>query len=151
MISNPQIRFIQKKDLEQLIHLCGLHAVFEKAEYNSELKEEQLYKHLFSDSPSLFALVVEKNDKLIGYATYMKQFSTWDAAYYIYMDCLFLNKESRGFGIGEKLMNRIKKEGQKLGCSHIQWQTPYFNERAIKFYHRIGAIGKSKERFFLNI
>lgn len=151
MISNTIIRFVQKKDLKPLIHLCKLHAVFEKAEYNSKLKEEQLSNHLFSIYPSLFALVVEKDNKLIGYSTYMKQFSTWDAAHYLYMDCLFITKESRGLGIGEKLVTRIKVEGRKLGCTHIQWQTPDFNKRAIKFYHRIGATGKSKERFFLNI
>jgi L-amino acid N-acyltransferase YncA len=47
-----------------------------------------------------FCLVVEWNHKLAGYASYTKQFSTWDAFYYIYMDCLFLTEKSRGFGIG---------------------------------------------------
>lgn len=27
-----------------------------------------------------------------------------------FMDCLFLNEISRGYGIGEQLINRIKKE-----------------------------------------
>ena len=58
---------------------------------------------------------------------------------------------ARGFGIGEKLVNRMKLETQKLGCDLIQWQTPDFNERAIKFYKRIGATSKSKERFYLNV
>jgi GNAT superfamily N-acetyltransferase len=106
---------------------------------------------LFSNNPSLFCLVVEKDNQLIGYATYMKQFSTWDANHYIYMDCLFMTEESRGFGIGEKLINRIMKEAQKLECVLIQWQTPDFNKRAMKFYNRIGATQKSKERFFLTI
>lgn len=48
-------------------------------------------------------------------------------------------------------MDKIKEEAQKLGCAMIQWQTPEFNKRAIKFYKRIGAVGKSKERFFLNV
>ncbi|MEP5913610.1 MAG: GNAT family N-acetyltransferase, partial [Flavobacteriaceae bacterium] len=81
----------------------------------------------------------------------MKQFSTWDSDFYIYMDCLFMTEESRGFGIGEKLINKIKLEGVKNQCTHIQWQTPDFNKRAIKFYNRIGAESKSKERFFLKV
>ncbi|MEM9819613.1 MAG: GNAT family N-acetyltransferase [Bacteroidota bacterium] len=142
---------MQKKDLKQLVDLCARHAAFEQSTYDSDQKEEQLGKHLFSDLPRLFCLVVEKEHRLIGYATYMKQFSTWDADEYLYMDCLFLTKASRGCGTGEKLMEKIKEEGRKAGCSLIQWQTPNTNKRAMKFYERIGASRKSKERFFLNI
>ena len=134
-----------------MVCLCKLHASFEKSKYNPHMKEEKLVQHLFATSPSLFALVVEKNKNLIGYATYMKQFSTWDAENYIYLDCLFLDERSRGLGIGKKIMQRIQEERQKLDCSLMQWQTPKFNKRAIKFYHTIGATKKSKERFFLNI
>lgn len=81
----------------------------------------------------------------------MKQFSTWDAAFYVYMDCLYLLDEWRGFGMGESLIEKIKEESKKLDCSLIQWQTPNFNTRAIKFYNRIGAYSKTKERFFLNV
>jgi GNAT superfamily N-acetyltransferase len=146
-----QIRFARKKDLERIIELCELHATFEKSAYDDKGKVAQLEKHLFSDPPALYCLVAERDDRLVGYATYMKQFSTWDADFYIYMDCLYLTEESRGFGIGEKLMDRIKAEGKKLGCSLIQWQTPAFNKRAIKFYDRMGGSSKSKERYFLDI
>ena len=145
------MRFIEKSDLNDLIKLCELHAVFEQSEYNSKNKKQKLEKHLFSDKPTLFCLVVEHLDKIIGYATYMKQFSTWDSDFYIYMDCLFMTEESRGFGIGEKLIDRIKIEGIKNQCTHIQWQTPDFNKRAMKFYNRIGAESKTKERYFLKV
>ncbi|MCZ4408162.1 GNAT family N-acetyltransferase [Cryomorphaceae bacterium 1068] len=151
MRNEPKIRFAQKKDLPNLIDLCTLHASFEKAEYEANGKKKLLDKYLFSNNPSLFCLVVEDESQLIGYATYMKQFSTWDACHYIYMDCLFLTEESRGYGLGEKLIERIKKETQQLGCKLIQWQTPVFNTRAMKFYERIGAFGKSKERYFLKV
>jgi len=150
-MKEPKVRFIEKSDLNDLIKLCELHAVFEQSEYNSKNKKQKLEKHLFSDKPTLFCFVVEHLDKIIGYATYMKQFSTWDSDFYIYMDCLFMTEESRGFGIGEKLIDRIKIEGIKNQCTHIQWQTPDFNKRAMKFYNRIGAESKTKERYFLKV
>ena len=151
MNNHSKIRWAKQRDLESLTKLCQLHANFEKSAYNPKGKIERLYKHIFSDNPSLYCLVVEKDNNLIGYATFMKQFSTWDADYYVYMDCLFLTEESRGLGIGENLIERIKEESSKLGCALIQWQTPDFNKRAMKFYKRIGAVGKSKERYFLNV
>ena len=145
------IRFAKEGDLNELLVLCELHAIYEKTPYDKLNKAKQLNKHLFADIPSLYCIVVEKDKKLIGYATYMKQFSTWDADHYIYMDCLFLMEDARGLGIGELLVKRIQKEAHQLQCSCIQWQTPDFNKRAIKFYHRIGASSKTKERFFLSV
>ena len=56
----------------------------------------------------------------------------------------------RGLGLGEQLMNRIKCEARELGCNSVQWQTPVFNEGAIRFYKRIGAKSQSKERFTIS-
>jgi GNAT superfamily N-acetyltransferase len=151
MSEKPTIRFAVSTDLNALVRLCALHAAYEKAGYDVNGKEESLRQHLFKDQPNFYCLVVEQGHELIGYATYMLQFSTWDAGFYIYMDCLFLTENSRGYGIGEALIDRIKEEGRKNACALIQWQTPDFNERAIKFYHRIGATNKKKERFFLKI
>lgn len=151
MIEEITIRFAKKEDLDGIVALCKLHAVFEKESFDSHDKAEGLNRYLFSATPSLYCLVVEKGKEIIGYASYMKQFSTWDAAYYIYMDCLFMLDGFRGFSIGEKLIDRIKTEGRKLGCTTIQWQTPYFNRRAMKFYDRVGGLGKSKKRYFLKI
>jgi len=150
---NYRIRYALLSDLEELIELCQLHAEFEKSEYSEKGKLENLRKHLFLESPSLFCLVVEDlvSGRLMGYASFMKQFSTWDAEFYIYMDCLYLKEGYRGFGIGEEVIDKIKSEGKNLGCNLIQWQTPKFNTRAIKFYNRIGAVSKEKERFFLSI
>jgi GNAT superfamily N-acetyltransferase len=96
-------------------------------------------------------LVVEKENTLIGYATFMKQFSTWDADFYIYLDCLYLKETSRGKGLGKIIMEMIKEYSKVENCTHIQWQTPNFNKKAIQFYLKIGATAKTKERFFLTI
>jgi len=151
MVDTTMIRFAQKKDVKRLIELCELHAQYENSSYSSAGKEHALIKHLFTETPSLYCLVALVNQEIIGYATYMKQFSTWDANFYLYLDCLFLTNESRGFGIGQKLIEFIKEDAIKLGCNQIQWQTPDFNKRAMKFYDRIGGVSKSKERYFLKI
>jgi len=150
-MGEKKIRFATAEDLTDLIKLCGLHAAFEQSSYDPDGKLERLREILFTHQPSVFCLIAELNGKTVGYAVYMKQYSTWDANFYIYMDCLFLEEAARGMGIGEMLTDRIKSEGATLGCALIQWQTPDFNTRAIKFYKRIGAFSKSKERFFLDI
>ena len=149
-MENINIRFAKIVDMDQIVQLCKGHAAYEKSAYSEEGKKELLTKSIFQENPPLYCLVAAQDNYLLGYLTYMKQFSTWDANYYVYMDCLFMLEAARGFGIGEKLVNRMKEESRKQNCQLIQWQTPDFNERAIKFYKRIGATSKSKERFYLD-
>jgi len=146
-----EIRFAQKKDINSIITLCELHAIYEKSTFNKTNKVSLLKKYLFDETNTLECLVVEKDQKIIGYATFMKQFSTWDASFYLYLDCLFFLDTARGKGLGTLLMNEIKKYAKRENCSHIQWQTPNFNTKAIHFYKKIGATSKPKERFFWKV
>ncbi len=137
--------------IDSIINLCAAHAVFEESEYDRKNKAQQLSKDLFGENTKLYCLVVEYNDTYVGYITWMKQYSTWDAKEYLYMDCLYLDDGYRGHGIGEALVNQMKDFGRRQNIDLVQWHTPDFNVRAIKFYKRIGATSKSKERFFLTI
>lgn len=145
------IRNCEIADIPKLVTLCQKHAEFEKANYSPEGKEENLKKALFGEDPQLFCLVVATKQTIVGYASYTFDFSTWDASTFLYMDCLFLEEETRGFGIGEMLIEKLKEIGTQKNCVNIQWQTPQFNERAIKFYNRLGAKGKDKVRFTLTL
>ncbi|KIA97742.1 GCN5 family acetyltransferase [Flavobacterium sp. KMS] len=144
------IRDCNTNDLPKLVDLCQKHAEYEKATYNTEGKEDKLKIALFAESPKLYCLIVELNAAIIGYATYTFDYSTWDAADFMYLDCLYLEDSARGFGIGEAIIEKLKQIAINKNCINIQWQTPTFNTRAIKFYNRIGANGKDKVRFFLD-
>jgi GNAT superfamily N-acetyltransferase len=145
------IRNCEPSDLYKLVVLCQKHAEFEKANFSPEGKEENLRKALFAENPKLYCLVVATNETIVGYVSYTFDYSTWDAADFMYMDCLFLEEEARSFGIGEVLIDKLKEIAAEKNCINIQWQTPQFNERAIKFYNRIGANGKDKVRFTLDL
>ncbi|UUC47359.1 GNAT family N-acetyltransferase [Flavobacterium cerinum] len=51
--------------------------------------------------------------------------------------------------MGKALLEKVKTIGEAADCINMQWQTPDFNENAIRFYKRIGGIGKNKVRFTL--
>lgn len=142
------IRRVEERDMDQLIDLCALHAVYEKSEYDRLNKKDRLHNQLFTMKDSLQCIVAESQGKLLGYVTFIKQYSTWDADHYVYLDCIYLKEESRGRGIGSKLMQLVKAYAEQQNCFQVQWQTPDFNDKAIKFYHNLGAVSKTKERFF---
>ncbi|WP_299436419.1 GNAT family N-acetyltransferase [uncultured Aquimarina sp.] len=146
----PIIRLAKKEDIQQLVILCKEHATYEKTNYDESHKEKLLSEHLFPLNENIKCLVVEQNGRLLGYSTILKQFSTWDANFYFYMDCLFLTEEARGKGLGSMMMKELKKYALKKNYN-LQWQTPYFNTNAIEFYNALGAEHNTKERFFWNI
>jgi GNAT superfamily N-acetyltransferase len=148
---NYKIRKALPADIATIINLCAEHACYEKAEYSASGKAEQLANYLFCESPKLYCLLACEGEKIIGYTTFMKEFSTWDAGFYMHMDCLYMRPEARSKGIGEALVNAIKAEAKKENITLIQWQTPTWNARAIQFYHRIGASSKDKLRCYLEV
>lgn len=141
------IRTVSRHDLEALIELCAEHATYEGARYEREGKADALARALFTDPPRLYAWVVERTARLVGYATATQEFSTWDAASFFHMDCLYLREEARGAGLGRHLIKEIARLARQLGCVNVQWQTPVWNTRAISFYRRLRAEGKEKVRF----
>jgi GNAT superfamily N-acetyltransferase len=145
------IRDCQPKDINAVVDLCQKHADYERAIFDPIGKKDGLKNALFREHPQLFCLVVEVNKTIVGYASYTFDFSTWDAATFMYLDCLYLEEEIRGFGIGEAIIGKLKQIASDKKCINIQWHTPKFNEKAIKFYHRIGGTGKDKVRFFLDL
>ena len=142
-----QIRAVQAQDLTALIDLCRKHARYEQASYDPTNKEQLLGETLFAGNPKLFCWVVESDKQLVGYASYTFDYSTWDAGTFLYLDCLYLEPECRGLGIGEEIMQKLKVIAQQNNCVNIQWQTPDFNIRAIQFYQQIGGVGNNKVRF----
>jgi GNAT superfamily N-acetyltransferase len=144
-------RKIEMADLPRFIELCKNHAAYEQAHYKTIDKFDKLKRAIFSDNQKLYCFVVEHDSKLIGYYTYTFDFSTWDAKTFMYLDCLYLEPDYRGMKIGVRIFEDLKEIAQQNDCVNIQWQTPDFNERAIKFYKRIGGTGKNKVRFFINL
>ena len=144
------VRACKEDDIPAVVTLCAKHAEYEGAAYSPEGKAAGLRALLFGDHPVLFCLVVEWGNDVVGYATYTFDYSTWSAARFLYMDCLFLEPAFRGLGIGEAVMKQLVDISRTNDCVNIQWQTPDFNERAIAFYKRIGATGKNKVRFYID-
>lgn len=145
------IREFQESDLKQLIVLCARHAAHEKAIYNAEGKEILLKNALLCDNPTLHCWIVTVNGQMAGYVTYTFDFSTWEARYFLHLDCLYLEKEFRGLGIGSRIITNLIDVARRKNCINLQWQTPVFNESAIRFYERTGGIATDKKRFVLPI
>ena len=147
MNTNFNFRMAQISDIPEIIQLSKEHAQFEQSNYIFNHQKEKLEQFLFGETSCFYCLLIELDEKTVGYATFMRQFSTWNADFYLYLDCLYLRPNARRLGIGKNVMHYIQTFAKNNNCTHIEWQTPDFNQKAISFYKKLGAIPKSKERF----
>ncbi|MFI8960886.1 GNAT family N-acetyltransferase [Streptomyces sp. NPDC053493] len=149
----PLVRHARPDDLPRVAELAAEHAAYEKAAPPPADLARRLHHLLFTSGTSrLRCLVAELPDTtLAGYATCAPELSTWDAAEYLHMDCLYLTESARGHGLGALLMTAVRREADALGLPEIQWQTPTWNEGAIRFYDRLGATSKEKRRYSLPV
>ncbi len=139
------IRLATNKDQPSILVMMQQHALFEGHELSLSKQHQQLNN---IENLPVTIFVVESNDMLIGYMSVIKQFSTWDMDWYLYLDCLYLTEQARGHGIGLKLMENLRDFAKRSKVTMIQWQTPKDNFSAISFYQKLPAINKEKQRFF---
>jgi ribosomal protein S18 acetylase RimI-like enzyme len=142
-----KIRKVRQSDLTKLGELIVEHADYEKQPIGKFVRIPQLKELIFSQNPSIFVWVVEGEQELLGYMSATIDYSTWEAAPFTYLDCLYLTEKARGDGIGFQLMTKLRDFSQTHNCSNIQWQTPPSNSLGISFYRKIGAIELPKVRF----
>ncbi|MFD9302280.1 GNAT family N-acetyltransferase [Streptomyces sp. NPDC060048] len=147
----PVVRSARPEDLPRLVGLMREHMEYEKSEPRpAEPLAARLGPRLFADDARIWVLLAEIPDGgVAGYAACSAEFSFWDARHYLHMDCLYLAAEARGHGLGAALMDGVRGLARTLGLGHVEWQTPDWNEGAIRFYDRLGATGRPKIRYAL--
>jgi len=143
------IRGALRQDIQGLVALCTEHAKFERAVYDPADKAARLSDALFAAVPRLYAWVAVVDGNIVGYATAAAEYSTWSAAEYLHMDCLYVQSGHRGTGIGAALMAAVEQLARERGYAEVQWQTPSWNVDASRFYRRHGALDQEKLRFVL--
>jgi GNAT superfamily N-acetyltransferase len=145
------IRRASGADLNALLQLGAEHAAFEHLDHQAARRPASLASALEHDPPALHAWLAESDGSAVGYASATRDFSTLDAAFYLHMDCLYVREGWRGYGIGRRLWDAVCDFAQASQCAAIQWQTPWWNVDAARFYRRLGASENAKLRYSLSL
>lgn len=133
-------------DASALVRLFRAHAQYEGAAIETTGLEPRLARAIEAEE-SPWILVAEADGILKGYASFNREFSTWRMEQYLHMDCLYLEPDARGSGVGRELVEAGVALAEQLGLVQMEWQTPASNSGAIRFYQRLGAQGQEKIRF----
>ncbi len=99
----------------------------------------KIKKVLSEQQAKMGVLVAELNYQIIGYLSYTWSYSIWNDTEYMALDDLFVSNQFRGMEIGKSLMEKAKELCANRKASTIKWEVEMDNEKAIRFYERLGA------------
>lgn len=102
--------------------------------------EDKLTRTLFGERPYAEVLIAEWDGKPAGFALYFHNYSTFLAKPGIYLEDLFVEPAMRGLGIGKGLLVALAKIAVERDCGRLEWSVLDWNEPAIGFYKKLGAV-----------
>lgn len=124
---------------ETAIHaLIQALADYERAPDEVSNTPVQLRIDLFEDTVCE-ALVVENDNRIVGFALYYTSYSTWKGRC-LYLEDFYVLPEFRRGGIGGKLFREVVAIAQARGVKRMDWQVLEWNEPAIAFYKKHEAL-----------
>lgn len=133
------LRETDESDLSLILGFIKEIAEYEKLSHAVEATEESLKKHIF-EKRRAEVLIVEKDEKPMGYVVYFYNFSTFTGTSGLYLEDIFIRSEYRGMGLGKEIFKLLGKIAREEGCKRMEWVCLNWNEPSKKFYTGLGAI-----------
>ena len=138
-IESLKIRETIEEDCSLILSLIKDIAEYEKMSDEVIATEESLRESIFKNKRAE-VVILELDEKAIGYALYFYNFSTFIGKSGLYLEDIFIKKEARGKGIGKEVFKFLVKKAKEEGCKRMEWACLDWNEPSIKFYKSLGAI-----------
>ena len=137
---NYKIRPAELGDVPEIFVLIKELADYERLLDEVVATEELLEETLFGKNSNVEVLLAYNVSKVLGFALYFRTFSTFLGRPGIYLEDLFVREFARGKGIGEALLRRLAKCVLGMGGGRLEWAVLDWNEPAISFYKKMGAV-----------
>ncbi|MDP1902139.1 MAG: GNAT family N-acetyltransferase [Rubrivivax sp.] len=126
-------------DLSAIVGLIRELAEFEHLAHLVVATPESLHPHLFGPRPVAEAVVGEVEGRVVAFALFFTNFSTFLGQPGLYLEDLYVQPAHRGTGLGKALLQHLGALAVERGCGRFEWSVLDWNENAIRFYQSMGA------------
>ena len=134
-----QIRKAAEPDVPLILAFIRKLAEYERMSHKVVSTEDHLRDAMFGPRPVVETLLAYSAGEPVGFALYFETYSTFRGRRGIYLEDLFVEPSHRGQGIGASLLAAVAKEAQQRE-GWLQWLVLDWNQPAIEFYQRLGAV-----------
>lgn len=138
-IEHVTFRLAQSEDVGLVLRFIKELADYEELLHEVVATEEILMETIF-EKKAAEVVIVEYDEKPIGFALFFHNFSTFLGRPGLYLEDLYIRPEMRGRGIGKLLLAYLAKLARDRNCGRLEWWCIDWNTPSIDFYKSLGAI-----------
>jgi GNAT superfamily N-acetyltransferase len=143
-MDNVRIVPASERDVPQILELIRGLAEYERLLHVFEATEDRLRRTLFGDRPAAEVwLAYHKDnggDECAGFALFFTNYSTFLGKPGLYLEDVFVKPHLRRKGIGMALLKKLASIARERDYGRMEWSVLDWNEPAINFYKKLGAV-----------
>ncbi len=137
--TTPTLRAATPADVPAIVGLIRELADFEKLTHLCVVTPELLEPQLFGPRPAAEAVVADVEGRVVAFALFFTNFSTFLAKPGLYLEDLYVQPAFRGHGLGQALLKHLGALAVQRGCGRFEWSVLDWNVNAIALYEKMGA------------
>src|SRR5499433_529165 len=142
------VRNATEKDVPVILSFIRQLAEYERLSHEAVMTEDLLRQTLFGARPSAEVLLGYFGDEPVAFAVFFHNFSTFLGRSGLYLEDLFVKPEMRGKGFGRAMLVELAKIACERKCGRFEWAVLDWNEPAIQFYKKLGAVPMAEWTIF---
>ena len=139
--ANFRIEKAREGDVSLILSFIKELAEYERLSHEVVATEEMLRASLFGERPLAEVVIAyDADDRAVGFALFFHNFSTFLGRPGIYLEDLYVQPHARGKGFGRALLSFLARLAKERHCGRLEWAVLDWNEPAINFYKKLGAV-----------
>jgi len=138
----PELRIVPatERDVPVILDLIKGLAEYERLSHVVEADEDRLRRTLFGDRPSAEVQLAFTGEECAGFALFFTNYSTFLGKPGLYLEDIFVKPHLRRQGIGMALLKKLAAIARERDYGRMEWSVLDWNQPAISFYQKLGAI-----------
>lgn len=143
-MSTALIRQARPEDAEQILAFIRELAIYEKAGHEMRATVDDIDRDLFGPQPAVHTLMLEADNRSVGFAVYFLSYSTWLGRHGLFLEDIYVTPSARGAGYGQQILRHLAALAVERGYGRVDWNVLDWNQPAIDFYESVGARPQSE-------
>ncbi len=138
-----EIRPATEADAPVILSFVRQLAEYEKLAHEVAATESLIRDTLFGNRRTAEAAIGYFETAPVGFVLFFHNYSTFLGQPGLYIEDLFVIEAYRRRGFGSALLLYVARLAQERRCGRLEWSVLDWNEPAIQFYKKLGAVPMS--------
>ena len=143
-----QVKSATESEVPVIFSFIKKLAEYERLSSEVVATEDSLRETLFGQRRTAEVAIGYLETKPVGFVLFFHNYSTFLGKPGLYIEDLFVDEDYRGRGYGRALLLHVARLAKERGCGRLEWAVLDWNQPAIGFYKKLGALPLSEWTVF---